>query len=111
MASNYKVLGQAAPALGVDTVIYTVPAAASAVISTISICNRSSTSVSMVDIAVVPAGQTLSTQHYIAFRQFIQSRSSINKTLGITLGTGDSIVVNSDSGNESFSVFGNEITV
>lgn len=111
MASNYKVLGQAAPVLGVDTIIYTVPASSSAVVSTVSICNRSSNAVSMIDIAVVRSGETLSAKHYIAFQQFIQSRSSINKTLGITLAAGDTIVVNSDSGNESFSVFGNEITV
>ena len=42
MATTYRVLGQSNPAATTATTLYTVPAATSAVISTINICNQAS---------------------------------------------------------------------
>ena len=41
MATTYKVLGQSNPAATTATTLYTVPAATSAIASTITICNQS----------------------------------------------------------------------
>lgn len=111
MASNYKVLGQAAPALDTDTTVYTVPASSSAVISTFTICNRTSGSgASAFRIAVVPSGESLSNKHYLMYGEYLDAKESIFKTIGLTLATGDSLVVRSDSSDLSFSIFGNEIS-
>lgn len=111
MASNYKVLGQSAPVADTDTTVYTVPASSSAVISTITLCNRSTgSSASSFRIAVVPNGETLGPQHYLMYGELLDVKESLAKTMGLTLATGDSIVVRSDSADLSFCVFGNEIT-
>lgn len=111
MTSNYKVLGQSAPVADTDTTIYTVPASSSAVISTITLCNRSTgNNASSFRIAVVPNGEVLGSKHYLMYGELIDVKESIQKTLGLTLATGDYIVVRGDSSDLSFSVFGNEIT-
>ena len=63
MAITYKVLGQTNPAANTANNLYTVPAATSAIISTISVCNQS-TSAGTFKLAVRPAGATLSMQLY-----------------------------------------------
>jgi len=111
MASTYKVLGQASPSANTDTNLYVVPVSKSVVISTLTICNRNtSNGTSMFRIAIVPNGETLSNKHYIAYEQFIDSRKSIDKTLGLSLAAGDTVVVRSDTTDLSFSLFGAEIS-
>ncbi len=44
MANTYKILGQVSPSATTETDLYTVPAATSTVCSSISICNRGSSS-------------------------------------------------------------------
>ena len=58
MPTTYKVLGQSAPAATTNTNLYTVPAASSAVISTIVVANRSAAAVTY-RIAIRPAGATV----------------------------------------------------
>ena len=88
MAIVYKVLGQSNPAATTATTLYTVPAATSAVVSTITICNQNNAS-DTYRIAIRPAGATLAAQHYIAYNGVIPSYDSISLTLGITLATTD----------------------
>lgn len=109
MPITYKVLGQSAPSATTNTTIYTVPASTSAVISTIVIANRSTSSVGY-RIAIRPAGATLANQHYIAFDVAVGASDSTTLTLGITLATTDVITIYATSANLSFSVFGSEIT-
>jgi hypothetical protein len=45
MPNTYKILGQAAPAATTETTLYSVPAATQAVISTITVANRTASSV------------------------------------------------------------------
>jgi hypothetical protein len=65
MATTYEVLGQSAPSAATDDDLYTVPSATSAVVSTLSICNRGVSTTFRV--AVRPAGATLANQHYIVY--------------------------------------------
>jgi len=109
MAIVYKVLGQSNPAATTATTLYTVPAATSAVVSTITICNQS-VSADSYRIAIRPAGATLAAQHYIAYNGAIPAYDSISLTLGITLATTDVITVYAGTTTLSFSAFGSEIS-
>ena len=113
MTISYKVLGQIAPGTP-DTanLAYTVPAARAAVISTINICNLD-TSNRAFSVAVVPSGQSVTapgTNNYIAYKTAIPTQDSIAMTVGVTLGSNDSIVVSSNNTyNLAFSIFGSEV--
>jgi hypothetical protein len=109
MPTNYKVLGQSAPAATTDTTLYTVPTATEAVISTIVVANRDATAATF-RIAIRPNAATLANQHYIAFDVAIGGSDSTTLTLGITLDAADVITVRGSTANLSFNAFGSEIT-
>ena len=109
MPTTYKVLGQSAPAATTNTDLYTVPAATSAVISTLVVANRVGTSATY-RIAIRPAGAAIANQHYIAYDVAVAAADSTTLTLGITLAATDIITVYASTANLSFSVFGSEIT-
>lgn len=106
--ATYKVLGQSAPAATTDTNVYTVPSATETIISTIVVCNRSS-SAATYRIAVRPNGATLANEHYIAFDVTVGASDSTALTLGITLDASDVVTVRASSANLSFSLFGSEV--
>lgn len=109
MPTIYKILGQVNPAVNVYSNLYSVPSSANAVISTINICNQS-TSNTTFDIAVRPGIETLTFKHYLAYRTPIPNTDSIALTIGVTLGANDRIDVTSANANVSFVAFGSEIT-
>jgi hypothetical protein len=109
MATTYKVLGQSAPSATTATTLYTVPATTSAVISTINVCNRTTTADTF-RIAIRPAGATLATSHYISYDTPIPPNDSINITAGISLATTDVVTVYAGTANLTFTAFGAEIT-
>lgn len=109
MATTYKVLGQSAPSATTNTNVYTVGAGKSAVISTISICNRN-TSADTYRIAIRPAGATISNEHYIVYGATVPASDTVNLTLGITLAATDVVTVYAGTTTLSFSVFGSEIS-
>lgn len=109
MADTYKVLGQSDPSAATLTTIYTVPASTSAIISSITIANRSATPTSF-RIAIRPAGAGIANQHYIAYDVPINNNEAITLTLGITLATTDVISVYATLATVSFNVFGVEKT-
>lgn len=108
MATTYKVLGQSAPSATTETDVYTVPAATTAVLSTIVVANRSASAVTY-RIAVRPDGATLANQHYIAYDVNVGASDSTTITLGITMDAGDILTVYASSADLSFNVFGSEI--
>ena len=108
MATNYKVLGQAAPGADTLTTLYTVPAGSSAVCSTISICNRGPTA--SFRIAVRPAGTTLANEHYVVYDNWVNASDTVFLTIGMTMTATDVVSVYSSSSTLSFSLFGAEIS-
>ena len=108
MATVYKVLGQSYPSSQTATTLYTVPAANSAVVSTLNICNLATTSGTF-RIAVRPSGATLANSQYLAYDTPIAASDSIAMTMGITLSNTDVVTVYTVTGNMSFSLFGSEI--
>lgn len=108
MPSVYKVLGQSAPAATTNTDIYTVPAANSAVTSTLSVANRGPSTTFR--LAVRPSGANLANQHYIVFDNYVEQYDTVFLTVGMTLAATDVVTVYAGSANLSFSLFGSEIT-
>lgn len=108
MAIVYKVLGQANPAGNTATTLYTTPADASAIVSTLNICNQAAAAATF-RVAVRPAGATLANTHYVAFDTTVPANDSIGLTLGITLATTDVVTVQANSATVSFSLFGSEV--
>jgi hypothetical protein len=108
MANTYKVLGQSNPAATTATTLYTVPSATSAVCSTLSIANLSTSTTFRV--AIRPAGASLANQHYIVYDNFVNQYDSILLTLGFSLATTDVVTVYAGTANLAFSLFGTEIT-
>lgn len=107
MATTYKVLGQSNPAATTATTLYTVPAATSAVCSTIVIASLGVSTTFR--IAVRPAGATLANQHYIIYDAPVNQYDAVYLTLGITLGATDVVTVYAGNANVAFSLYGSEI--
>jgi hypothetical protein len=110
MPTTYKVLGQVKPSAATATTAYTVPATTSAVISSINICNTSSSVAESVNISVRVAGEAADDKQYIYDALILQPSDSVNAVLGITLATTDVITVYSVGGFASFNIFGSEIS-
>ena len=108
MATTYKVLGQSNPAATTATTLYTVPSLTSTIVSTITVCNQTSTAATY-RIAVRPAGATLAAQHYVAYDVSLPGNATDTLTLGVTLATTDIITVYTSATTVSFNAYGSEI--
>lgn len=109
MATIYKVLGQIATTATSTATLYTVPAATSAVASTLAVCNLGSVS-STFRVAIQPAGAALANKHYLNFNTSIPANDTIFLTIGLTLATTDVVSVYASTGTLSFSMFGSEMS-
>lgn len=109
MATTYKVLGQLAPPATTASNLYTVPNSTQTVVSTISVCNQSSSDGTF-RIAIRPSGATLAAQHYLYYDSPIVANDGIAITIGITLAATDVVTVYASSANMSFTAFGSEIS-
>jgi hypothetical protein len=109
MATAYKVLGQVAPSATTATAVYTVPSATSAVVSSITVCERGG-SAGTFRLAVRPNGATLANEHYIVYDTVIAANDSIILTIGLTLDAADVLEAYASSANMSFNAYGSEIT-
>jgi len=109
MAATYKVLGQQNPSAGALTTLYTVPAGKTAVVSSITVCNLSSSAQATFRIAVRVAGASITNAQYISFNVFLDYSETKAYTLGLTLGATDVVSVYASNTNLAFSAFGSEI--
>lgn len=108
MATAYKVLGQSAPSATTNTDVYTVPSSTSTVVSTIVVCNRSTST--NFRIAIRPAGAAIANQHYIVYDNYVNQYDSVFLTIGATLAATDVVTVYAGTANVSFTLFGSENT-
>ena len=109
MAYTYKVLAQSAPSATTNTDIYTVGSGKQAIVSTITVANRSA-SARTYRIAIRPAGATLANQHYLAYDVVIAANDTTALTLGVTLTATDVVTVYASTTDLSFGIFGSEIS-
>lgn len=109
MATTYRVLGQLACAYDTEETVYTVPSSTQTIISSIMIANRSGANASF-KVAVRPsADATTANKHYIFSDFEINAYSTFIGTLGITLSAGDKILIRTQCGAASISLFGSEV--
>jgi len=102
-----KVLGQSAPLAATLTTLYTVPAATSAVASTITVCNQSSTPTKF-RVSVAPAGAGDTASQYLYYDVAIAGNDTFAATFGISLATTDVVRCYATLATLSFSLFGVE---
>ena len=107
--TDYKILGQDAPAAGVETNSYSVPATKSAVVRAIDVTNTSSTPDTF-DIAITPASSgSITNADYLFKSQEILGNETITIKSGYTISDGDFISIKSTNGTSTFQAFGGEI--
>ena len=106
MTIAYKTLGQSNPASTTLTGLYTVPAATSAVASTLTVCNLGASTTFRV--AVRPAGAALADQHYLVYDAALNANDSVMLTLGLTLAATDVVSVYAGTADVAFGLFGAE---
>lgn len=104
---SYKVLGQSDPIAATLTTLYTVPDLKETVVSTITICNRSSVATT-VRIAVQVAGGSILDEDYLYYDLEIPGNETFAATIGIALATTDVVSVYATLATVSFNLFGNE---
>ena len=109
MALTYKVLGQSAPSATTNTDVYTVPSATEAVLSSISVCNRSGVAVTY-RVAIRPDGAAIANEHYLAYDVTVNAADTTIMTIGVTLNAADVVTVYASTANLSFNIFGSEIS-
>ena len=107
MGAVVKVLGQVAPSANAWTDLYTVPAGASAVCSTLLCANRGAGAL-LFDVAVRPAGVALANEHIVYSGVQLQTGDSFAATVGFTLSAADVVSVRATTADSSWSLFGEE---
>ncbi len=107
MASTIPVLRHPFPLAATPTDLYVVPALASAVCSSISICNQSPNPTSF-RVSVRVSGAVSSTHQFIYYDVAIAGNATFIATVGITLSAGDIVTVYATLGTLSFNLFGSE---
>lgn len=108
MPTIIKVLGQAAPASTTVADLYTVGSGKTAVVSTISIANVTTT-VATARVYVRVAGATATAANALVYDASIAANSTTGLTLGITLSATDVISVQSGASSAlTFMAFGQE---
>lgn len=110
MATNYK-YSQVQGTAGLTTyaTLYTTPAATQAVISSIVICNQSSSAITF-RIGLDTAAGTPSASEFLVYDAAIAGNDTIALTLGVTLDASKYIRISSSANTCSFSAFVSEIT-
>lgn len=110
MATAYKVLGQSAPTAATLTTLYTVPALTSTIVSSLVSTNLNGTTPDVINVAVRPAGASITNSMYITYSVTVPPYSNYVIQFGLTLATTDVVSVYSLNGTTSFSLFGSELS-
>lgn len=109
MTEALKVLGQLAPLAATLTDLYVVPALSQAVVSSLFVANHGLAPVRF-RVAVAVAGAGDAAAQYLYRDVLLGARSTFTATVGLTLGTGDAVRVQTDTATVSFSAFGSEVS-
>ena len=108
MAQTFKVLGQASLAAATPTDVYTVPAATSAVVSTVTVCNRSVATTFRLSVAVAGAGAD--NKQYLCYDVPLSANETRTLTLGLTLAATDVIRGYAAAATVTVNIYGSQIT-
>lgn len=112
MPTVYKILGQEAPAGNVETDLYAVPAATSAVVSSLTVANRGP-DLATFRVSISPASAATAVKDYLYYDVVLGGYDTFIATIGLTLATTDVIRVRASGlgGDDlTFQAFGSELT-
>jgi hypothetical protein len=112
MPTTYKRLGNSAPSATTYTQLYQVPASTRTIISTICICNRS-TSARSYRIIQTDSGTGITTPgnaDFLAFDVSINANDTVTLTLGIVMDSQQKLGVYGSTADLTFNAWGAEIT-
>jgi hypothetical protein len=107
--ATYSILGQSNPAAATATTAYTVPSTTNTVVSSLIVCNRSTTPTTF-RIYLDPAAGGASDEKYIYYGLPIDGNDTFIATIGVTLATTDLVRVYATLATLSFTVVGSEIS-
>lgn len=120
MADTFKVLGQYAGTTTTGICVYNVPVATTTTVSTITVCNNTTSLQTFKMWIQATAGSNqavtgialpaVTSGNYIFYDQQVEPTSTFACTFGITLGTDASIVASTSTTSMSINVFGVEVT-
>lgn len=108
MTTKLKVLGQTNPAANTWNLVYAVPSNNTAVISTITVCNTGVANAQF-SLAVQPANAAISTKHYVAYNTTVPSYDTVVLTLGLSMGSTDTLSANASTTSLAIGAFGTEV--
>lgn len=110
MPTTYKRQGlQGTTAVSTYGTLYTVPAATTAVLSTIAICNTAGASATY-RIGFATSAIEPSAADWLVYGGTVPANDTVFLTIGVTLNTGTLIRVSSSANTISFQAFISEIT-
>lgn len=107
--TTVKVLAQSNPSATTLTDAYTVPAATTATVSSITVCNQAASATTF-RVSVAVAGAANATKQYLYYDVSLDAYDTFVATIGITLGAADVIRVYSGNASTSFNIFGVQTT-
>jgi hypothetical protein len=108
--NTLKILGQSVPAANTLTTLYTVPAATSASISSLIVCNQNSYDVyTNFSVSLAVGGAADSPEQYIYYKLLLNGYNTFIATIGISLATTDQVRIISTAASVSFSLTGVEV--
>jgi len=91
------------------TTLYTVPAATSTVVASISVCNRTSGSLTF-SLALIKSGQSIDNKNYIYYAEPVAANDTFQIVAGLSLATGDFIQWMGSASGLSITATGVEVT-
>lgn len=103
--TGYKILGQIATTANTISNVYVVPAATSASIGTITVCNGTATDV-LFDLVMRPSTEALATKHYLLKSITVPAADTLIIDSGVTLNTGAILAANTIGGNAAAAAAG-----
>jgi hypothetical protein len=103
--TGYKILGQIVTTANSIANVYVVPAATSASIGTITVCNGTTNDV-LLDLVMRPSTEALATKHYIVRSITLPAADTLIIDSGVTLNTGAILAANTTGGNAAASAAG-----
>ena len=98
VVTGYKILGQIVTTANSIANVYVVPAATSASIGTITVCNGTVNDV-LLDLVMRPSSEALATKHYIVRSITLPAADTLIIDSGVTLNTGAILAANTTGGN------------
>ena len=103
--TGYKILGQIVTTANSIANVYVVPAATSAAIGTITVCNGTATDV-VFDLVMRPSTEALATKHYLLRSITVPAADTLIIDSGVTLNTGAILAANTTGGNAAAAAAG-----